>query len=44
MGKADLKQEILEYHGILNFVSCSCSGYLHGKESYMALLKFQVQI
>ena len=35
--KADLKPEILEYLGILHFVSCSRSGYLQGKEAYIAL-------
>ena len=37
MGKADLKQEILEYCGILHSVFCSCSGYLQGMEAYLAL-------
>ena len=37
MGKADLNPEISEYLGILHFVSCSCSGYLQGKEVYIAL-------
>ena len=35
--KGDLKPEILEYLGILHFVSCSRSGYLQGKEAYIAL-------
>ena len=37
MGKADLKQEISEYRGVLHFLSHSHSGYLQGKESYIAL-------
>ena len=37
MGKADLKQEISEYCGVLHFLSHSHSGYLPGKESYIAL-------
>ena len=37
MGKADLKPEISIYLGILHFVSYSHSGYLQGKETYIAL-------
>ena len=37
MGKANLKQEISEHHGILHFLSHSHSGYLQGKEAYIAL-------
>ena len=37
MGKADLKYEISEYHGVLHFLSHSLSGYLQSKETYSAL-------
>ena len=45
--KADLKPEILEYLGILHFVSCSRTGYLQGKATNKALyysIVFRIQI